>query len=74
MSVIIEIDAPLLLPQLVAWLQAADCWAVPISAHACRVVHLHAKDATEALSELRFFAKAWAGSHGGVGVHLRPCA
>jgi hypothetical protein len=73
MSVVIEIDAPLLLPQLVARLQAAGCWAVPISSRACRVVHLHAEDANEAMSELRFFAKAWAGSHGGVGVRLRPC-
>jgi hypothetical protein len=72
MSVVIEIEAPLLLPQLVALLEAADCWAVPISSRACRVVHLYAEDANEAMTELRFFAKAWARNHGGVGMHLRP--
>lgn len=72
MSVIIEIDAPDLLPQLVAWLRAADCCAVPISSRACRVVHREAETANEALCELRFSAKAWAGIHGDVAVHLQP--
>ena len=74
MSVIIEIDAPELLPQLVAWLRAADCCAVPISSRACRVVHREAENLNQALCELRFSAKAWAGLHGAVGVHLRPSA
>jgi hypothetical protein len=71
-SVIIEIDAPPLLPQLVAGLEAADCRAVPISSRACRVVHLEAESLDVALWELRFFAKAWAGGHGDVSVDLRP--
>ena len=74
MSVIIEIDAPDLLPSLVARLQAADCWAEPISTNACRVVHLDAESASQAIYELRFFANAWAGSQGGVGVQLRLAA
>ena len=74
MSVIIEIDEPELLPELMAWLRAADCCAVPISSHACRVVHLEAETVNEALCELRFSARAWAGLHGAVGVHLRPAA
>jgi hypothetical protein len=72
LSVIIEVDVPRLLPQLVARLRAADCWAVPISSHACRVVHLQAESLTEALWELRFFASAWARGHGDVSVSLRP--
>ena len=69
---IIEIDVPRLLPQLVDRLQAADCWVEPISSHACRVVHLQAENLNVALLELRFFAKAWAGAHGDVAVDLRP--
>jgi hypothetical protein len=72
LSVIIEIDVPRLLPQLVARLRAADCSAVPISSHACRVVHLQAESMSVAVLELRFFAKAWAGAHGDVAVQVRP--
>jgi len=72
LSVIIEIDVPSLLPQLVARLRAADCWAVAISSHACRVVHLQAESLNEAMLELRFFASAWARAHGDVAVSLRP--
>jgi hypothetical protein len=72
LSVIIEIDVPRLLPQLVARLRAADCWAVPIGSHACRVVHLQAESLNVAMLELRFFVKAWAEAHGDVAVHLRP--
>jgi hypothetical protein len=74
MPVIIEIDAPHLLPHLVSRLQAADCWAAPISSSACRVVHRQAETVDEAVRELRFFASAWAGSHGNVSVNLRPVA
>jgi hypothetical protein len=72
MAVIIEIDAPHLLPQLVSRLLAADCWAAPISSYACRVVHRRAESADEAMRELRFFASAWAGTNGNVTVRLRP--
>jgi hypothetical protein len=72
MSVIIEIDVPRLLPQLVARLRAADCWAVPISSYACRVVHQQAETVNVAMWELRFFANAWAGAYGDVAVHVRP--
>jgi hypothetical protein len=72
LSFIIEIEVPWLLPQLVARLRAVDCSAVPISACACRVVHLHAESKNEAILELRFFAKAWAQAHGNVAVQLRP--
>jgi hypothetical protein len=72
LSVIIEIDVPRLLPQLVEGLRAAGCRAVPISADACRVVHRQAETLNVAMMELRFFAKAWAGAHGDVAVTLRP--
>ena len=71
-SVIIEIDVPRLLPQLISGLRDADCRAEPISSRACRVVHLHAESLNVAMLELRFFAKAWAGAHGNVAVSLRP--
>jgi hypothetical protein len=72
LSVIIEIDVPRLLPQLVAGLKAADCRAVPISSRACRVVHRQAESLSVAMLELRFFAQAWALAHGDVSVDLRP--
>jgi len=72
MTVIIEIDAPQLLPQLVARLNAAGCWAEPISYDACRVVHRQAESARVAMCELRFFASAWAGTHADVAVNVRP--
>ena len=72
MSVIIEIDEPRLLPHLVAWLRAADCSAVPISSHACRVMYREAETLSQAMCELSFSAKAWAMTHGDVAVQLRP--
>jgi hypothetical protein len=72
MSVIIEIDVPQLLPQLVSWLRAADCWVEPISSRACRVVHPEAETASVAMHELRFSANAWAGIHDAVAVRVRP--
>jgi hypothetical protein len=72
MSVIIEIDAPQLLPQLVARLQSAGCSAAPIGNDACRVVHRQAETPAVALCELRFFATAWADTHDAVAVRLRP--
>jgi hypothetical protein len=72
MNVIIEIDAPQLLPHLRARLEAGGCSAHAISSHACRVLHQHAVDVDEAMRELRFFVRAWALSHGDVAVSLRP--
>jgi len=72
LSIIIEIDMPRLLPQLVARLRAAGCLVVPISSNACRVVHRQAESLHVAMMELRFFAKAWADAYGDVAVSLRP--
>jgi hypothetical protein len=72
LSVVIEIDVPRLLPQLVSRLRAADCSVEPISSQACRVVHHQAESLTVAMLELRFFAKAWAQAYGDVAVSLRP--
>jgi hypothetical protein len=71
MSVIIEIDAPHLLPDLVSELEHAECSAVPISPDACSVVDPRAESERHELYELRFFARAWAMSHGDVAVRLR---
>jgi hypothetical protein len=71
MNVIIEIDAPQFLPQLVTRLRAVGCWAVPIRSDACRVVHRQAETVDVALSELRFFANAWALTLGDIGIRMR---
>ncbi len=72
MGVTIEIDTPHLLPQLLDRLQADGCSVEAINSHACRVVHSEAVDTDEAVKELRFFVRAWAGGHNGVTVSLRP--
>jgi len=72
MGVTIEIDAPHLLPHLLDGLEAVGCSAEVIDAGACRVIHTEALDPAEALTELRFFVRAWAGGHDGVTVTLQP--
>jgi hypothetical protein len=71
-AVTIEIDVPDLLPQLLDGLEAAGCSAEVIGAGACRVVHTEALDDNEALTELRFFVRVWAGGHDGVTAILQP--
>ena len=73
MSVTIEIDAPQLLPHLLTRLEAGGC-----SAQADQLPRLsrgppsRRLSADEALCELRFFVRAWAGLHGDVAVSLWP--
>ena len=74
MEVMIEIDAPRLLPQLLSRLSAAGFSVRPVGSHGCRVVDQRAEDADEALCELRFFLSAWARAHGDVAVSVRPAA
>ena len=74
MGVTIEIDAPHLMPHLIDRLAAVGCTAQLVGARACRVVHTQALDSAEALTELRFFVRAWAGRHGGVTFKLQPDA
>jgi len=71
MGVTIEIDTPHLLPQLLDRLQADGCSVEAINSHACRVVYRDALDADEAVKELRFFVRAWAGGQTGVNVSVR---
>jgi hypothetical protein len=74
MSVTIEIDAPLLLPQLLAGLRAGGCSAESVSARACRVTNGPGGGEDAELCELRFYVRAWARRAGNVGVSVRPDA
>jgi hypothetical protein len=72
MNAIIEIDAPQLLTRLRAELEAGGCATEPFGECGCRVVQEQALEAEDAYQDLGFFMRAWARSHGGVGVRLRP--
>lgn len=72
MDMLIEIDSPRLLPQLLVRLRAAGLSARAVSPHAGRVSDPSAYDEDEALCELRFFVAAWARAHGNVGARVRP--
>jgi hypothetical protein len=74
MDVVIQVDAPRLLPLLTNRLRAAGFFVLPVSSHASRIVDSRAEDAAEALCELRFFASAWARAHGDVAVDIRPAS
>ena len=71
-DVMIEMDAPRLLPRLLIELKAAGFSVRPVGLHTSRVVDRRAGDADEALCELRFFLTAWAQAHGDVAVSVRP--
>jgi hypothetical protein len=71
MNVTIEIDAPRLLPRLMAGLQAAGCSVEAVSSRACRVVNPADVEEDVVLCELRFYARAWALQFDDVGVHVR---
>lgn len=71
MCVTIEIDAPELMPHLLAGLEAGGCSARRISPGACNVFYPHAESGEEALYELRFFARVWAITNGDVAVSVR---
>lgn len=74
MEVMIEIDAPRLLPHLLGRLSAAGLSVQPVSLRGCRVVDRRAAGADEALRELRFFLGAWARAQGDVAVSIRRAA
>ena len=42
-----------------------------IGSHSCRVFHRDALDPHEALTEVSFFVRAWAGGHAGVVVEVQ---
>jgi hypothetical protein len=70
MIVTIKIDAPRLLPQLLAGLIGVGCLTQRVSSHACRVLLAPDVDRDEALCELRFYVRAWALRHGDVAVSV----
>jgi hypothetical protein len=74
LEVMIEINAPRLLPHLLIELWAAGFSVRPVGLCAGRVVDWPDADADEALCELRFFLTAWARAHGNVAVSVLPAA
>ena len=62
----IRIGDPALLPELISALAHSDCIAQRVGSDACRVVHVFAGHAEEALTELAFFVRAWQLAHPGV--------
>ena len=72
MGVMLEIQKPALLPELVERLAAYGCVTRPIDDRVCHVVHTDARDAAEEWQEVQFFLRAWGAKHGGVEVTLRP--
>ena len=71
LGVLLEIQTPALLPELVERLTANNCVTRVIDDRVCHVVHSEALDAAEEWNELRFFVRAWQASRG-VEVTLRP--
>lgn len=72
LGILLEIQTPALLPELVERLAANGCVTRTIDDRVCHVVHPGAVDAAEEWLEVRFFLRAWQASHGGVEVTLRP--
>jgi hypothetical protein len=66
MALLVRIGDPRLLDDLVSILSRNDCIAQPVADDACRVVHVFAGPADEALRELVFFLRAWQLGHPGV--------
>jgi hypothetical protein len=73
-GVLLEIQTPSLLPELVQRLTATGCVTRAIDDRVCHVVHPAAIDAAEEWQEVHFFLRAWQARNGGVEVILRPDA
>jgi hypothetical protein len=71
-GLMLEIQKPSLLPELVERLTANGCVTRAIDERVCHVVHPDAVDAAEEWQEVRFFLRAWQARNGGVEVTLRP--
>ena len=71
-GVMLEIQSPSLLPELVERLTANGCVTRPIDDRVCHVVHTDAADAAEEWTEVQFFLRAWQARNGGVEITLRP--
>ena len=74
MSVTIEIDAPQLLPDLLAGLNAGGCSVERINSRACRVILAPGADKHAEVCQLRFYVRAWALRYGDVALSVRPDA
>jgi hypothetical protein len=72
LGVMLEIQSPALLPELVERLTATGCVTRTIDDRVCHIVHPAAIDAAEEWLEVHFFLRAWQAKNGGVEVTLRP--
>ena len=59
----VRISESALLPDLVDLLLRNGCVSYAVGEDTCVVVHVHARDADEALRELTFFIRAWRTQH-----------
>lgn len=70
MPLYVRINAPDLLPGLVASFLGAECVAQAVERDSCVVVHPHADDSRQAHEEVAFFVRAWQLDHPDVEVEL----
>jgi hypothetical protein len=58
------------LDELATDLLRGDCDATPVATDTLDVVHRHARDRSEALTELRFFVRAWQSRRPGLRIDV----
>lgn len=66
----IRISDSAYLDELAADLLRGDCDATPVATDALDVVHRGARDRCEALTELRFFVRAWQSRRPGLQIDV----
>ena len=71
-SLVVDLNRPDLIDDLVASLQRSGCSARRIGWRSCAVEHADATDETEARVEVAFYLRAWQTRHGNARALVRP--